>query len=297
VSRRIRSIKPDVWDDEALGECSTSARLLFVGLITQADDDGRLPGNPRWIASKVYPYDDDITSADIKGWLAELDRVDVVHLYESSGKTYIALPAWDSHQTIDKRYYKPSRLPAPPPERPSSARGGLDGDPRDAGTGADERSTPDRIGEDRRGEDGIGEESEARAPDAPPPTSLSASERESAPEIVAVCETLADLIESNGSKRPTDAQVNGWRKDVRLMVEQDGRTLEQIEAAAKWAQSHGFWRANVMSMGKLRERFDQLRLQAQRDRGGSTASEHPADRRMRELREERERLDAEGAVA
>ena len=155
MSRRIRSIKPDVWDDEALGECSTSARLLFVGLITQADDDGRLPGNPRWIASKVYPYDDDITSADIKGWLAELDGVDVVRLYEAAGKTYISLPAWDSHQTIDKRYYKPSRLPAPPLERSTGARGGLDGDPGDAGTDADERSTPDRIGEDRRGEDGI----------------------------------------------------------------------------------------------------------------------------------------------
>ena len=56
------------------------------------------------------------------------------------------------------------------------------------------------------------------------------------------------------------------------MVEQDGRTLEQIEAAAKWAQGHEFWRANVMSMGKLREKFDQLRLQAQRVRSGGSAN-------------------------
>jgi hypothetical protein len=288
VSRRIRSIKPDVWDDEALGDCSRDARLLFVGLITQADDDGRLPGNPKWISSKVYPYDDAIVPGAIRDWLDELDGAELIQLYEVGGKTYIWLPAWESHQTIDKRYRKPSRLPEPPPrEPPPSAPRAHDERSGDDQRKADERSTPDRIGGDRRGEEGMGEESEAPAPDPSPSLSPPVSERESAPGIVAVCEVFADLIEANGSKRPSDAQVKGWRKDVRLMVEQDDRTLEQIEAAARWAQGNEFWRANVMSMGKLREKFDQLRLQAQRDRGqAGMAGEHPADRRVRELAEQ-----------
>lgn len=80
---------------------------------------------------------------------------------------------------------------------------------------------------------------------------------------------LADLIEGNGSKRPSDAQVNGWRREVRLMVDQDGRSLTDIEAAIRWSTQHPFWRSNVLSMRKLREQFDQLRLQAQRDKGST----------------------------
>lgn len=297
MARRIRSLKPDVWDDEALGECSTSARLLFVGLITQADDDGRLPGNPRWIASKVYPYDEDISSAAIETWLDELDRVDVIRLYEVAGKTYIWLPSWDSHQTIDKRYYRPSRLPEPPQESPPSAPRAPAEATDPAPNGAQESATPDRIGEEGIGGDRRGE-SEAAAPDATRSTSLSASDRESAPEIVALCELLADLIEGNGSKRPSVAQVKGWRKDARLMIEQDERTVEQVEAAMRWAHNHpgssgGFtWRSVILSMGKLREKYDQLRLQANAERAGGQSTEHPADRKIRELKEQRDRLDA-----
>jgi hypothetical protein len=56
---RIRTIKPEMWADEKVGQLSRDARLLFVGLITMADDEGRLRGCPAAILGHVFPYDDD----------------------------------------------------------------------------------------------------------------------------------------------------------------------------------------------------------------------------------------------
>ena len=74
-----------------------------------------------------------------------------------------------------------------------------------------------------------------------------------------LCCYLKDRILSNNPK----ARVNGvvrWAKDVRLMVRIDKRTPEEIRALIDFSQSDSFWKANILSMGKLREKFDQLTL-------------------------------------
>lgn len=98
-----------------------------------------------------------------------------------------------------------------------------------------------------------------------------ASDREETAEIAGLCDLLAELIERNGSKAPTAAQKRNWARDVRLMVERDGRKFEEIEGAIRWCQADSFWRANVLSMGKLRDQFDQMRLQAERKRASGNA--------------------------
>ena len=39
-------IDPNFWTDEKLGECSIQERLLFMGLISNADDEGYGRANP-----------------------------------------------------------------------------------------------------------------------------------------------------------------------------------------------------------------------------------------------------------
>jgi len=81
-------------------------------------------------------------------------------------------------------------------------------------------------------------------------------------EIHAACNLLADLIESNGSKRPV---INDrWLSDMERLHRIDERSWEQITKAIQWCQADDFWRANIMSPGKLRKQYDQLRLAAQR---------------------------------
>lgn len=83
-------------------------------------------------------------------------------------------------------------------------------------------------------------------------------------DVDRLCEHLADKIEANGSKRPA---VNAkWRDAARLLIDKDGRTEEQVRAAIDWCQKDEFWRANILSMPKLREKYDQLRMHAMRGR-------------------------------
>jgi hypothetical protein len=82
------------------------------------------------------------------------------------------------------------------------------------------------------------------------------------PDVGRLCGHLADRIEANGSKRPTITKR--WRDAARLMLDNDGRTEGQVMSAIDWCQEHEFWRTNILSMPKLREKYDQMRLQASR---------------------------------
>ncbi len=92
--------------------------------------------------------------------------------------------------------------------------------------------------------------------------------REDRPEVDLLCDHLASRIEGNGCKRP--AITEKWRDAARLMLDKDGYTEQQVKAAIDWSQDHEFWRANILSMPKLREKYEQLRMQAVRDRNGKS---------------------------
>ena len=79
-----------------------------------------------------------------------------------------------------------------------------------------------------------------------------------------ICSTLADLIASNGSKRPTITEA--WKTQARLLIDTDGRTVDDIKSLMRWAQQDTFWKSTVLSMPKFREKYDTLRLQSERDK-------------------------------
>lgn len=51
---------------------------------------------------------------------------------------------------------------------------------------------------------------------------------------------------------------SGWANDVRLMREQDNRTHSDICQMFKFANQDSFWRSNILSPAKLREKWTQL---------------------------------------
>lgn len=114
MAKSIRSIKADLCDDETLGACSRDARYLFVGLITRVDDHGRCRANPALLRSRIYPYDDDVTNADVTRWLGELSERGRIHLYTFDGQQYLVIRRWEKHQRIDNA--AKSELPPPPEE-------------------------------------------------------------------------------------------------------------------------------------------------------------------------------------
>jgi hypothetical protein len=84
-------------------------------------------------------------------------------------------------------------------------------------------------------------------------------------DVDRLCEHLADRITANGSRRPSVTAK--WRDAARLLLDKDGMTEQQVHAAIDWSQDSEFWRANILSMPKLREKYDQLRQQAKRKPG------------------------------
>jgi hypothetical protein len=79
-------------------------------------------------------------------------------------------------------------------------------------------------------------------------------------DVEHLCDRLATRIEANTGKRPTITKA--WRDSARLLIDRDGRTESQVACIIDWSQSDEFWRGNILSMPKLREKFDQLVLKS-----------------------------------
>ena len=111
---RIRSLKPEIWTSSQFVRLSHSARLLFIGLVTQADDDGRGLADPMRLKSVIFPADA-CTVLDVEQWLEEVVRQGLALVYPSDrfGSLY-CLPSWRDHQRINRP--TPSRYPAPSPD-------------------------------------------------------------------------------------------------------------------------------------------------------------------------------------
>lgn len=78
-------------------------------------------------------------------------------------------------------------------------------------------------------------------------------------DVQILCETLADLIVANGSKKPTVGK--SWLDAARLLLDSDERDLQDALSLLKWSQQHDFWKSNILSMPTFRKQYDKLRLQ------------------------------------
>lgn len=74
---RIRTIKPEFFDDPTIGELSPLARLFFIGLWTQADKEGRLLDDSRRLKARIFPYDD----VDTEALMVELHAKRMIERY------------------------------------------------------------------------------------------------------------------------------------------------------------------------------------------------------------------------
>lgn len=99
---RKRMIDPSIWQSEDFGRLSTLAKIVFIGLFSLADDEGRGRCNPIYLKSTLFPYEEDIRSADIDKTLSEISSNMSVVLYSYNGSSYYSLLSWDTFQKIDR---------------------------------------------------------------------------------------------------------------------------------------------------------------------------------------------------
>jgi hypothetical protein len=104
---RTRSIKPGFFMNEELAELPCEARLLFIGLWTIADREGRLEDRPRKIKAAVFPYDD----CDVDRLLGLLSGKGFLQRYKVRRQGYIQVSNFVKHQKPHPKE-APSEVPA-----------------------------------------------------------------------------------------------------------------------------------------------------------------------------------------
>jgi len=85
-----------------------------------------------------------------------------------------------------------------------------------------------------------------------------------------------------------EPNLQAWARDFDVALRNDGRMSEPhfVVQVIKWACSDGFWRANIQSPAKLREKFDQLTAKMETEAARTRAStrrtewQSPAQRRV-----------------
>ncbi|MHB8908547.1 MAG: hypothetical protein ACYDAA_06670 [Syntrophales bacterium] len=107
---RSRIVKPEFWSDEKLALVPREARLNFAGLWRCSDDYGVTKGHPAWLKAQIFPYDVDLTVADFRKWLADLEQIGVIDPFMADGESFFFVRNFADHQKVDR----PSKMRNPP---------------------------------------------------------------------------------------------------------------------------------------------------------------------------------------
>lgn len=107
---RKRMIDPSIWINEDFGTLTNLAKLVFIGLFSIADDEGRGKASPAYIKAVLFPYNDDLRVADIEKALSEISSKMSVIFYSCDENKYYTLTSWNKWQKIDKP--SDSQIPA-----------------------------------------------------------------------------------------------------------------------------------------------------------------------------------------
>jgi hypothetical protein len=163
---RIRTIKPQYFRHEEIFEAEKRSgmplRVIYAGLWTVADREGRFEWKPRILKLDVAPFDD----LDFEAALVVLCQIGVIAKYAVKSKTYAHIPSWHKHQQVNVREAK-STIPAPEDADESTCvhmHEQVHGDDQSCGEREGER---EREGKGREGEEVV--EQAQPAPSNPEP--------------------------------------------------------------------------------------------------------------------------------
>lgn len=265
---RIRSTKPEFWRSETIAALTWEARLILKGIESYVDDNGVGKDSEVLICADVFPHDlarNPDTLARVSRGLQELCDASLVARYTMAGERLIYVRNWKKLQRVDRpnkgRHPRPDGTLEYSEDVDESVCAGLGAapsgdsrDPRDtfATPSRESRDTP-LTGTGEQGNRGTGEKEISSS--AKPPTST-----EARPDVEALCTRLRDRIVENGNKAPTI--TSKWQTEARLLLDKDGRDLDKSLRLIDWCQQDSFWHRNILSMPKFREKYDQLRMNA-----------------------------------
>lgn len=117
-------------------------------------------------------------------------------------------------------------------------------------------------GEERRGEEKRREKKKSSSPVAP----ISPAEAVELAELLAT--RIGERLPTSKAASSREACVRRWASDLDKLSRIDGHAWPRIREVLEWSQRDPFWQGNILSGGKLREKFDTLAAQMARPSGG-----------------------------
>ena len=250
---KIRAVKPEFFTDEDMVELDPLARLLYIGLWCHACDNGHLPDKPKQIKLRILPADE----CNVDALLADLQEKSC--LTRDSG--WITIPHFLRHQKPDKRYMVACDYPGcrdskehlttrktPPDELESLPPDIIHVETTRGPMGTQERTRGPSTDGDGDG-DGDGDKN---------PSSQLRS------DVAEILDHLDWCIDRNGLKKPNRNRSN--IDAARLLIDLDEHSLTEIHEVITWSTTDAFWRSNIRSARKLRDKYDTLRLRMQSHR-------------------------------
>lgn len=106
-----RMLDSSLWANEHFGEMPMMARLLLLGIINHADDQGRIKAKLAYLRTEIFRYDDDVTNEQVAECLQRIEANGTIAWYEADGKEYIQLLNWWDYQSL--QFAAPSEYPRP----------------------------------------------------------------------------------------------------------------------------------------------------------------------------------------
>ena len=96
-------IDPTIWADDGLGQLGLIERLMFIGLLTLADDEGVAKAEPIYLKANIFPYDtfsvEELETARDR----LVDTLNSLQLFTSDDdKEYIQFLKWTTYQKLSK---------------------------------------------------------------------------------------------------------------------------------------------------------------------------------------------------
>jgi DNA replication protein DnaT len=102
---RIRTVKPEFWVHPVMSRLAYDTRILALGLLNLADDEGYFDADPDYIRGAVLFRED---SSNVRRMLDELSRSEWIDLCGSPDRPIGRVTNFRKHQRVDRP--QPSRL-------------------------------------------------------------------------------------------------------------------------------------------------------------------------------------------
>ena len=216
-------------------------------MLPHLDVAGRFSAEPDIVRGLIVPRLKHFTEIRVKDILLELDRSGLIHVYRANGESYLEYIRFDDFQNLRVDREAESKIP----------------EPTDIKEYADNSGSPPAVL--RESSTALKDKDKDKLQDK----DEDKDRAEFSGEDIRLVQLLIDLMLKNDPKssiikRLTTARQSEWIRSCRLLREADGKTPAEIEQVIAFSQADEFWKSNILSMPKLREKWDQLWLKARR---------------------------------